>query len=84
VVFTTEKVTWITKGRNTYPVKLVVDNAVEKPNQLHESLAKYHRDVEKKVNYDEAKIKNFISKRNSEIHLQNAEIEVENRKETKP
>jgi hypothetical protein len=77
-IFAKEKVTWLTKGTENYPVELVIDNSSEELLKVHEYLANYHRKAEKVVNYYEAKIKNLVTNENVLINIKNIEIKNEN------
>lgn len=63
----------IEKGKKT-PVTIKVHHTSEQLMEVHEKLAKLHREYNQKVNYYKAKVKNIVTQRNSEIAKHNADI----------
>ena len=67
-----------------HPVAVTVHHKEMELWDIHQSLANLHRDLEQKVNYYKAKVKNLVTLENARIHKDNAdklnELHTENNK----
>jgi len=59
------------KDNEKTPVLVSAHHTPSKLNELHEDLAKLHREYEQRVNYYKAKVKNLVSDENARIHKVN-------------
>jgi hypothetical protein len=66
---------WMTveDGKKT-PVKVTKHHTPKQLLDLHEDLAKLHREFEQRVNYYKAKIKNLVTLENARIHTENKSL----------
>jgi hypothetical protein len=66
---------WMTieDGKKT-PVKVIKHHNSEQLLDLHEDLAKAHREYEQRVNYFKAKVKNLVTLENARIHTENKSL----------
>ena len=66
---------WITieEGKKT-PVTFKVHHTAEQLLDIHEKLAKLHRQYEQRVNYFKAKVKNLTTEENARISKHNADV----------
>jgi hypothetical protein len=66
---------WMTieDGKKT-PVKVIKHHNSEQLLDLHEDLAKLHREYEQRVNYFKAKVKNLVTLENARIHAENRSL----------
>jgi len=66
---------WMTvrTGEKT-PVKVSKHHTSESLLALHEKLAEMHRELEQRVNYFKAKVKNLVTLENARIHAENAKM----------
>jgi len=62
----------IENGKKT-PVRVETHHTSEQLLSLHESLSSLHRKYEQEVNYYKAKVKNLVTKKNSEISKTNSQ-----------
>lgn len=70
----------IKDGERT-PVKIEVHHTPEQLHEIHEELAKLHRNYEQRVNYFKAKVKNLTTKENARIAKLNSDAQNEAEKE---
>lgn len=68
-----ELVEWmeINKGEK-HPIEVLTHHTQEELFSLYEDLAKKHRELEQRVNYFKAKVKNAVTDKNAEISNENA------------
>jgi hypothetical protein len=62
------------KDNEKTPVLVSAHHESLKLNQLHDELAKLHREYEQRVNYYKAKVKNLVSDENARIHRVNNDV----------
>jgi hypothetical protein len=61
-------------GKKT-PLEVNIHHTIDQLSDVHEQIAKLHRDAEQRVNYFKAKVKNLVTSENARISKENADLQ---------
>ena len=61
-------------GKKT-PLEVNIHHTIDQLSDVHEQIAKLHRDAEQRVNYFKAKVNNLVTSENARISKENADLQ---------